>query len=202
MSYFRNLLIIGLVLLSVSCKSSDVEMYQSKMKDPSNPVVKMETTNGDIYIELFQKEAPVTVKNFIAYVNSGFYSNTVFHRVIKGFVIQGGGFATGMNMKKTYPPIQNEAGNGLKNKRGTLSMARTNVINSGTSQFFVNLVDNRSLDHTDNTPRGYGYAVFAEVISGMEVVDKISDTETKKVGYFSDVPKDDIFILKATLLNH
>lgn len=200
MSYLRKLLVIGLVLLSVSCKSSDISEYKSKMKDPANPVVKMETTEGDIYIELFQKEAPITVKNFIAYVNSDFYANTLFHRVIKGFVIQGGGFTSGMTMKKTYPAIKNEAGNGVKNTRGTLSMARTNVIDSGTSQFFINLVDNKSLDHRDNTARGYGYAVFGQVISGMDVVDKISDTETTRVNYFSDVPQNDILIRKATLI--
>jgi len=192
--------LVSLMVFLSSCQAEDVAAYKASMKNPNNPVVKMETTQGDIYIELFRDEAPVSVKNFEAYVNNGFYANTLFHRVIKGFVIQGGGFEPGMKQKQTYPPIKNEAANGLKNTRGTLSMARTNVVDSATSQFFINLVDNRSLDHRGNRPATYGYAVFGEVIVGMDIVDAISDVQTTRVGYYSDVPQEDVIVTKAELI--
>jgi peptidyl-prolyl cis-trans isomerase A (cyclophilin A) len=154
----------------------------------------LSTSLGDITIELFDAEAPVTVENFLQYVDDGFFNDTIFHRVIPGFVLQGGGFTTGMKEKKTRPPIKNEAGNGLKNKRGALSMARTQEINSATSQFFINLSDNTFLDHGT---RDFGYAVFAKVTGGMEIVDQIASVATGNKGGHQDVPLEPVVILSA-----
>lgn len=164
---------------------------QTKTK---NPQVLFSTSLGDITIELFADKAPLTVKNFLAYVDSGFYNGTIIHRVIPGFVIQGGGFASGMVKKETFPPIKNEADNGVKNSRGTLSMARTNDINSATSQFFVNLKDNAMLD---NTPNNFGYAVFGKVTAGMEVVDKIAQVPTGNRQIYQNVPLTDVVVKSA-----
>ncbi|OGQ77464.1 MAG: hypothetical protein A2289_25150 [Deltaproteobacteria bacterium RIFOXYA12_FULL_58_15] len=144
----------------------------------SKDTVVMETTLGNITIKCYADKAPLSCENFFAYVDAGFYSGTIFHRVIPGFVIQGGGFTEDLQQKDVRPPIKNEADNGLKNKRGTLSMARTPAVDSATSQFFVNVVDNVSLDQRSKDPSGFGYAVFAEVIEGMDVVDKIRDVKT------------------------
>jgi len=160
----------------------------------------METTKGDITIELYEKEAPKTVKNFLSYVSEGFYNNLIFHRVIKDFMIQGGGFDTEMRQKDPKAPIKNEARRGLGNKRGTLAMARTNVINSATAQFFINLVNNDFLNHTDNTSRGFGYAVFGEVIDGMDVVDSIARVKTGIFNGFRDVPKEPIIIKNVSII--
>ena len=160
----------------------------------SNPLVLLETTSGDILIELFQDKAPASVDNFLAYVDEGFYENTIFHRVIKGFMIQGGGLDMRMNTKEHREPIANEAANGLKNTRGTVAMARTSEIHSATCQFFINTVDNAFLDHTEETPQGYGYAVFGQVVEGMDVVDKIEKTKTKNTQHYDDVPVDSILI--------
>ncbi|MBI5558846.1 MAG: peptidyl-prolyl cis-trans isomerase [Deltaproteobacteria bacterium] len=157
----------------------------------------METTMGTIKIELFDDKAPITCKNFRRYVFEGFFNGLIFHRVIPGFVIQGGGFEPGMKQKPTHEPIVNEADNGLKNTRGTLSMARTQDIYSATSQFFINVVDNKSLDHRGKTPAGFGYAVFAKVVEGMEVADKIVATPTGQKGFYQDVPKTDMVMLKV-----
>jgi len=148
-------------------------------------MILFETTLGDFKIEFFEKEAPVSVANFRKYIDGGFFNGTIFHRIVPGFVIQGGGFTEDMSQKKTEAPIKNEADNGLKNSRGTLSMARTNDINSATSQFFVNLKDNDFLDHSRGN---FGYAVFARVIEGMDVVDKIAAVETGRKRGFDDVP--------------
>ena len=148
-------------------------------------MIRFETSLGDFTIEFFEKEAPVSVANFTRYIEEGFFDGTIFHRIVPGFVIQGGGFTEDMTQKTTKPPIKNEADNGLKNKRGTLSMARTNDINSATSQFFVNLKDNDFLDHSRGN---FGYAVFAKVTEGMEVVDKIAAVETGRKRGFDDVP--------------
>ena len=148
-------------------------------------MIRFETTLGDFTIELFDKEAPETVANFVRYIEEGFFDGTVFHRIVPGFVIQGGGFTEDMTQKKTKAPIKNEADNGLKNKRGTLSMARTNDPNSATSQFFVNLKDN---DFLDQSRGNAGYAVFAKVTEGMDVVDKIAAVETGRKRGFDDVP--------------
>ena len=148
-------------------------------------MIRFETTLGDFTVELFEKEAPESVANFVRYLDEGFFDGTIFHRIVPGFVIQGGGFTEDMTQKRTKPPVKNEADNGLKNKRGTLSMARTNDINSATSQFFVNLKDNDFLDHSRGN---FGYAVFARVTAGMDVVDKIAAVATGRKRGFEDVP--------------
>lgn len=165
-----------------------------------NPRVLMKTTKGDIVIELFADKAPITVKNFLSYVDEKFYDGTIFHRVVKGFVIQGGGLTADFVTKKTKPPIKNEAANGLKNLRGTIAMARTSEIDSATCQFFINLVDNPFLDHKDNTPEGFGYAVFGRVVSGMDVVDAIGNVPTMTYRGYQNVPRETITILSITRL--
>ncbi|MBL7214831.1 MAG: peptidyl-prolyl cis-trans isomerase [Phycisphaerae bacterium] len=173
-------------------KPEPVVTKSRKPQMPSkNPVVKIVTTKGEIDIELYADKAPITVENFLGYVNSGFYNGTVFHRVIPNFMIQGGGMTPDMRPKKTKAPIKNEAANGLKNKRGTIAMARTPMPDSATSQFFINHKDNVSLDYRDSSPRGIGYAVFGKVIEGMEVVDAIAVTPTRKPG---DVPIETVVI--------
>jgi len=154
-----------------------------------------ETSLGNFEVELFEKEAPISAKNFQDYVDDGFFDGLIFHRVIPGFMIQGGGFEPGMKQKKVKAPIKNEATNGLKNGRGTLAMARTNVVDSATAQFFVNLVDNEFLDHAG--PANYGYAVFGKVTSGMDVVDKIAKVATTNRGGHQNVPASDVVITKA-----
>jgi peptidyl-prolyl cis-trans isomerase A (cyclophilin A) len=148
-------------------------------------MIRFETTLGDFTIEFHEKEAPLSVANFLRYIEDGFFDGTIFHRIVPGFVIQGGGFTEDMTQKQTHPPVKNEADNGLKNDRGTLSMARTNDINSATSQFFVNLKDNEFLDHKKGN---FGYAVFARVTEGMEVIDRIAAVETGRRRGFDDVP--------------
>jgi peptidyl-prolyl cis-trans isomerase A (cyclophilin A) len=154
----------------------------------------METSLGTVKMELFQKEAPLSVKNFLDYAKDGFYNGTVFHRVIANFMIQGGGFTADMKMKPGKVPIKNEAGNGLKNDRGTLSMARTMMVDSATAQFYINVVNNDFLNHRDNTPQGFGYAVFGKVIEGMDVVDKIAAVKTGTQKGFGDVPETAVVI--------
>ena len=163
--------------------------------------VKLETSEGNIVLELDITRAPLSVLNFLKYVRSGHYDGTIFHRVIKNFMIQGGGFTPEIERKKTNAPILNEADNGLKNLRGTIAMARTNDPHSGTTQFFINVVDNPFLDHKSKTPRGWGYAVFGHVIKGMNVVDKIRNLPTGPNGPFqSDVPVKMVMIHKATII--
>ncbi len=162
--------------------------------------VKMQTNQGTITIQLFTKHAPKTVENFLNYVNSGFYDGTVFHRVIEGFMIQGGGMEPGMREKMTNPPIENEATNGLKNAVGTLAMARTSDPHSASSQFFINVANNTFLNHTAKTPQGWGYCVFGEVIEGMEFVNEIKKVATGNQGHHQDVPKDDVIIEKAEVV--
>jgi peptidyl-prolyl cis-trans isomerase A (cyclophilin A) len=165
-----------------------------------NPVVLMETSLGNMKLELFAKEAPISVKNFLDYVNSGLYNGTIFHRVIPNFMIQGGGFTADLRQKKANPPIKNEADNGLKNLAGTLAMARTMVVDSATSQFFINVVDNDFLNHRDNTPQGYGYAVFGKVSEGMDVVNKIVAIRTGTQKGFQDVPETTLVIKSMKVL--
>jgi cyclophilin family peptidyl-prolyl cis-trans isomerase len=160
-----------------------------------NPKVLMKTSMGDITIELYPDKAPITVKNFLSYVDSQKYDGTIFHRVIKGFMIQGGGFTLDFHGIPAKPPIKNEAANGLKNKRGTIAMARTNVVDSATCQFFINHVDNFGLDHRDNTESGFGYCVFGEVVKGMDVVDAIANVKTVTKQGRQDVPRDTITII-------
>jgi peptidyl-prolyl cis-trans isomerase A (cyclophilin A) len=152
------------------------------------------TSLGNMTIELYEKDAPVTCENFLAYVDDGFFEGTIFHRVIPDFVIQGGGLTEKMEQKPTSVPIKNEADNGLKNERGTLSMARTQAVDSATSQFFINLKNNAVLDHG---ARDFGYAVFGKVVEGMDVVEKIAAVETTNVGMHRDVPAKPVFILSA-----
>ena len=164
----------------------------------ARPAVTLETTLGTIVIELFPGKAPKTCENFLRYVREKYYDGLVFHRVIPGFVIQGGGFEPGMKPRKPgHPPIRNEADNGLKNLRGTLSMARTFQVDSATSQFFINLKDNPFLDHRGNDPARFGYAVFGRVVEGMEVVEEIARVPTGRVRGFKDVPLTDVVIQRA-----
>ncbi len=156
--------------------------------EPTKTVVVIETSMGTIKAELWADKAPVTVKNFLTYVDEGFFDGLIFHRVIKGFMIQGGGFDADMKQKATRDPITNEAATGTPNSRGTLAMARTNVVDSATAQFFINLVDNDFLNHRNQTPQGFGYCAFGEVTDGMDVVDKIGAAATGRVGHFDDVP--------------
>ncbi len=165
----------------------------------SAPTVRIQTNKGQITIELDAENAPISTDNFLAYVRSGFYDQTIFHRVIPGFMIQGGGFTTDMAQKKTEAPIKNEADNGLKNLRGTLAMARTQVVDSATNQFFINLTDNDFLNHKGTSPNAYGYAVFARVTEGMEVVDEIAKVATGNQGHHQDVPKEAVIIESATI---
>ncbi|MFO6421090.1 peptidylprolyl isomerase [Hylemonella sp. W303a] len=167
----------------------------------SHPQVELTITGyGVIKLELDAEKAPKTVENFLDYVKSGHYSGTVFHRVIPGFMIQGGGFAPGMNQKPTEPPIENEASNGLKNDKYTIAMARTNDPHSATAQFFINVANNEFLNHKAPSGQGWGYAVFGKVIAGQDVVDKIAAVKTGTRGFHGDVPKEDVVIEKATAL--
>ncbi|MBN4665023.1 peptidyl-prolyl cis-trans isomerase [Pandoraea nosoerga] len=163
-------------------------------------MVELHTNHGIIRIELDEAKAPKTVENFLNYVKAGFYDNTVFHRVINGFMIQGGGFEPGMKQKSTQAPIDNEANNGLKNSKYTLAMARTNDPHSATAQFFINVADNDFLNHSSPTPQGWGYAVFGKVVEGQEVVDAIKGVKTGSKGFHQDVPVDDVVIEKAVIV--
>jgi peptidyl-prolyl cis-trans isomerase A (cyclophilin A) len=160
-------------------------------------LVVIETNYGDITVELNTEKAPLSVANFLAYADTGHYTDTIFHRVIKDFMIQGGNFTTEMVPKKTGEQIKNEASNGLRNLRGTLAMARTGVVDSATSQFFINLKDNAFLDHKNSSTKGYGYAVFGKVVKGMDVVDKIGTSPTHTFRRFSDVPVKPVVILNV-----
>ncbi len=166
----------------------------------TSPRVKLETSMGDIVIELDATKAPKTAANFVDYVKDGFYNGTVFHRVMDGFMIQGGGFETGLKQKPTKAPIDNEANNGLKNNKYTIAMARTNDPHSATAQFFINVADNDFLNHTAPTPNGWGYAVFGKVVSGTEVVDKIKGVKTGNSGFHQNVPTQDVIINKAVIV--
>lgn len=161
-------------------------------------VVLVKTSLGNIKIELMQRESPITVKNFLSYVKAGYYSGTILHRVIPGFMVQGGGFTSDMKVKKTGQPIKNEASNGLKNDRGTIAMARTSAPDSATSQFFINLVNNDNLNRP--MPDGHGYAVFGKVIAGMDVVDKIASVSTGVTMGFPNVPKTPVVIKSITVV--
>jgi cyclophilin family peptidyl-prolyl cis-trans isomerase len=165
-----------------------------------NPKIEMDTTNGKIVLELYAHKAPKTVKNFLAYLDAGFYDGTIFHRVIPGFMIQGGGFTADMKKKDTRPPIDNEADNGLRNERGTIAMARTSNPHSATAQFFINTVNNDFLNYRNKSPQGWGYAVFGRVVEGMAVVDAISEVRTGTRGAFRDVPTDSIVITRVKRL--
>lgn len=190
----RYLLILGMITFAMVSTACGAE------EDSANPQVMLETSKGKIVIELFPDKAPATVKNFLDYVTSGFYDGTIFHRVILGFMIQGGGFTESMEQKETKSPIRNEADNGLKNRRGTIAMARLPDPHSATSQFFINTVNNDPLDHKGRSQQRFGYAVFGEVIEGMEVVDAISNVRTGIRTRMADVPLEPILIQKASLV--
>jgi cyclophilin family peptidyl-prolyl cis-trans isomerase len=197
----KSLQIIGFIFVAaLTALFAQAALPLAAVAAPAdNPVVVMETSMGNITIELNQDKAPITVKNFLQYVESGFYKGTIFHRVIGHFMIQGGGFTADMLRKKPGNPIKNEAANGLKNQRGTISMARTGVIDSATSQFFINVRDNASLNHKSDKPEEYGYAVFGKVIDGMDVVDKIKNVETTERNGYQNVPVEPVIIESVSL---
>ncbi|HET7216607.1 MAG TPA: peptidylprolyl isomerase [Vicinamibacterales bacterium] len=174
-----TVVLIALIALQIPAQPAPATPPAPLEPAPGNPVAVISTTMGDITVELFKDRAPVSVDNFLQYVADGFYTGTIFHRVVKGFVIQGGGYTAGMKEKPTREPIQNEATNGLRNLRGTLSMARTRVLRSATSQFYINVANNASLDHRGYSPDDFGYAVFGRVLSGMDVADKIAAVPTQ-----------------------
>lgn len=181
------------VCLSMTLSASSADAQE-------NPVVVLETSLGNITIELLQADAPKSVENFLAYVADGFYEGTVFHRVIQQFMIQGGGMLPDLSPKPTRPPIENEARNGITNARGTVAMARTNIVDSATSQFFISTADNaRSLDHSGLDPAAYGYAVFGRVTEGLDVVDAIAAVQTRSQGPHQDVPVEPVLINSVTV---
>lgn len=183
------------------CQADDAKKQNSSNGDVmTNPTVKIETSKGDIVIQLDSENAPISTKNFIQYVQDEFYNGTIFHRIIPGFMIQGGGMLPDMSEKSTRSPIKNEADNGLANDRGTIAMARTNVPDSASSQFFINVKDNSFLNHTSKSMQGWGYAVFGKVTEGMDVVDAIVEAPRTRKGYHDDVPVDTIEIKAVTVV--
>lgn len=172
----------------------NIPLQASAPKEQKNVQIIIDTSMGTITAELYPAKAPITVSNLLAYIDAKFYDNTVFHRVIDGFMIQGGGFTRDMIQKKTNPPIKNEADNGLKNERGTLAMARTMIVDSASSQFFVNLVDNAYLDFKNKSDQGWGYCVFGRVVDGLDVVDKIAKVKTDFSGRYQNVPVEPVLI--------
>jgi cyclophilin family peptidyl-prolyl cis-trans isomerase len=178
------------------CTGATASEEPVKASSP-RPAVLMETSEGSIRIELWPDKAPLTVKNFLQYVEEGFYNGTIFHRVIDGFMIQGGGFTPDMQQKPTHPPVKNEATAELRNERGTIAMARTGVVDSATAQFFINVQNNPNLDHRDETQRGFGYAVFGKVVEGMDVVDKIKKVTTSSSGMHQNLPAKPVVIQKV-----
>lgn len=190
--------LLAFVLMTWSFKTHAKDAASAAKKTEA-PVVTIETSLGKIKVKLNQEKAPISTENFLKYVDKKFYDKTIFHRVIKDFMIQGGGHTSDMKEKTTlFPPITNEAKNGLSNLRGTIAMARTNDINSATAQFFINVVDNQRLDHKSEDR--FGYAVFGEVVEGMDVVDKIRDSKTKTVGDMADVPEK-VIVIKSIRKN-
>jgi len=189
-------LILSMMLFLTTTLSFATE---NNMSDTQTKV-KLTTTLGEIIIQLNTEKAPVSSANFLTYVNEGFYNGTIFHRIIPGFMAQGGGFDTSFNQKAVHAAIKNEANNGLTNSRGTIAMARTNDPDSATAQFFINYKDNSFLNHTSQTSSGWGYAVFGEVIEGMDVVDAMAKQPTGNRGGHQDVPKTDIVIEKAEVV--
>ncbi len=200
----RSLVLVGMLpLVSLSAQAAPPSISTPKQGVTSmstNPRVKMTTSLGDIVITLDAVKAPKTVANFLAYVNDGFYNGTVFHRVIDGFMVQGGGFEPGLKQKPTKANVENEANNGLKNNKYTLAMARTSDPHSATAQFFINVANNDFLNHTAPTAQGWGYAVFGEVTEGKDIVDKMKAVATANSGFHQNVPTTDLLIIKAVVL--
>lgn len=190
----KTLLYMTLFLSTTLSFAAETKMSDSQTK------IKLTTSLGAVVIQLDGEKAPATVANFVGYVKEGFYDGTIFHRVIPGFMAQGGGFDASFKQKETHATIKNEADNGLKNKRGSIAMARTNDPHSATAQFFINYKDNSFLDHTSPSASGWGYAVFGEVTEGMDVVDAMAKKPTGNRGMHQDVPKDDIVIEKAEVI--
>jgi len=197
-SLFKEAIMTKISFLAILILAMLIAFPVISLAVQANPKVLMKTSKGDITLELFADKAPITVKNFLSYVDEKFYDGTIFHRVIGDFMIQGGGYTPKFLEKAAKPPIKNEAANGLKNLRGTIAMARTNEIDSATCQFFINHVDNQGLDHKDNTLKGFGYAVFGKVISGMDVVDAIASVQTMTKGVHADVPRETITIISIS----
>lgn len=193
MQRFLSLLVSGVMLTLTLCLSGG----QSLAADPA---VRLETSMGDIVVRLDARKAPETTANFIRYVKAGHYDGLIFHRVIKGFMIQGGGMDASMQEKATEAPIRNEANNGLQNRKYTIAMARTSDPHSASAQFFINTADNAFLNYKSQTPQGWGYAVFGKVIKGQDVVDKIEAVRTGRRGYHEDVPREAVIIKKATVI--
>ncbi len=180
--------------------TTNVGLAAEKNSKPAYPLVRMTTNLGVVELELYPAKAPKTVKNFLHYVNNGFYNGTVFHRVISGFMIQGGGFEPGMRLKPTALPINNEADNGLTNVSGSIAMARTGNPHSATAQFFINTADNTALNHTGKTPQGWGYSVFGKVTQGMDIVKAIEAAPAGQSGPFADVPANDVVITRMEVI--
>ncbi len=201
-------LLLSMSILTSCIKKTDSDQNQisndsankdDKMKKSNNPIVVFETSKGNFEVELYADKAPISVANFISYVNSSFYDGLIFHRVIGNFMVQGGGFDKDLNQKKTLAPIKNEAKNGLSNDRYTIAMARTPIIDSATSQFFINVVDNKGLNYRGESMQEYGYAVFGKVVSGFDVIDSIKVVKTHSVGPYDDVPVEPVAINRAYL---
>lgn len=193
--FLRNLiLLISMALILIPAAGL------AKPKERSKPLVKLETSLGEIVLELNPEKAPATTANFLQYVKDGFYNGTIFHRVINGFMIQGGGFDANMQQKTTRAPIKNEADNGLSNDSYTIAMARTMDPHSASGQFFINVANNKMLNHRDKSPQGWGYAVFGKVVKGQEVVDKIKAVATGNRGMYQNVPLEAVTITKATVV--
>jgi len=193
---YGRLALAGLMMLALIITDGSTARAEKR----SNPLVKLETSMGEITLELYPDKAPATVANFLQYVKDGSYDGTIFHRVIPTFMIQGGGFDVQMNQKPTKAPIKNEADNGLKNEAYTVAMARTNVPDSATAQFFINVADNTFLNHTAKTPQGWGYAIFGKVVKGQDVVDKIKAVPTANKSMHQNVPVEPVTIIKATVV--
>lgn len=191
--HLKAILLSFFLVIPTLCNAGDQPM-------PKQPKVKLQTSLGEMVIQLNLEKAPITSQNFLDYVKAGFYDGTIFHRVIPGFMAQGGGFDTGFTPKQTRAPIKNEADNGLKNVRASVAMARTSIPDSATSQFFINYIDNGFLDHTASTMQGWGYAVFGQVVEGMDVVDKMGSVATGSRNGNQNVPLTDIVIQKASVL--
>ena len=205
-SLFAPLFILGCASTNSAIASqtqpnsaSNVNPQETTMSNM--PLVELETSMGNITIELNEEKAPKTVENFLNYVNSGHYEGTIFHRIIDGFMIQGGGMDAQMNEKKTNAPVENEADNGLKNDQGTIAMARTQDPHSATSQFFINVKDNDFLNHSGKNMQGWGYTVFGKVTSGMDVIEKMRGVPTGRFGMHADVPKEPVVINSATIIS-
>lgn len=195
----KKLLPLFLLLLVTACNADTAENAPAAPAD-NGPKVLLQTSMGEIVIQLYPEEAPQSVTNFLRYVDEGFYDGTIFHRIIDGFMVQGGGFTAAMEKKQTHAPILNEADNGLRNTIGTIAMARTMEPHSATSQFFINVANNSNLDFREKTPRAWGYTVFGRVIQGMDVIKAIKSVPTTTKGMHRDVPQQDIIITKAERL--